>query len=344
MEETRSIGDYRLIKQIGQGSMGTVFVAEHRFTKKKNVLKVLPEELSSDRAFMMRFEEEIAAISALDHPHIVKIHNVSFSQGLYFLVCDCIVDAMGETTNLAQYFNAREKKLSQEEILSILLQVASAIDYGHSISDAAGKKLIHRGLKLNNILVEGKAPQINVLVSDWGLSKVIGLGSALTRTFKGVAESLGITAKISQDRYPQPAIESYKLSLLHQSLLQNFAFLAPEQKRMESNCNERLDSFSFGVLAYYLLTGEYPEGSFSCDFFRNEEHLIDWEGLVVSCLRPNSSDRPDHLETMLSAKKETVKPAEKLAPFIQPAFTFQEPVVPEMPLQKMNMTFGTTKE
>lgn len=336
MEESRFLGDYRLIKQIGQGSMGTVFVAEHRFTKKKNVLKMLPEELSADRAFMQRFEEEIAILSSFDHPNIVKIHNVSFSQGIYFLVCDCIVDAMGETTNLSQYFSSHGKKLSQEEILSILEQVASALDYGHSISDIAGKKLVHRGLKLNNILIEGKAPQIHLRISDWGLSKVVGLGSSLTRTFKGMAESLGcataaMTAKIGQDRYPQPAVESHKLQLLHQSLLQNFAFLSPEQKRVEVSCDERVDSFAFGVLAYYLLTGEYPEGSFSVDFYRNEPWLIDWTKLVLECLRPNRSERPILLKDFLNGLKNPI-PTPQVAAVISSAaqsFSFkpQESVI-----------------
>jgi formylglycine-generating enzyme required for sulfatase activity len=337
MEESRFFGDYRLIKQIGQGSVGTVFVAEHRFTKKKNVLKVLPEELSTDRAFMQRFEEEIATLASFDHPHVVKIHNVSFSQGVYFLVCECIVDAIGETTNLSQYFSAHGKKLTQEEILSILEQVASALDYGHAISDGAGKKLVHRGLKLNNILVEGKAPQIHVRISDWGLSKVIGLGSALTRTFKGMAESLGfqgtvITAKIGQDRYPQPAFETNKLQLLHQSLLQNFAFLAPEQKRLDPSCDERVDSFAFGVLAHYLLTGgEYPEGSFSVDFCRNETPLIDWSKLVVECLRPNKNERPAAIKNFIDSLRNPVRTpvAKPQPPSFAQTFSFhaQESVV-----------------
>src|SRR5437870_5687912 len=115
--ETRLLGDYRLIKQIGHGSLGAVFVAEHRFTKKQYAIKVLPEELSTDRSFIQRFEDEIALLSTLDHPHIAKIHNVSFSQGLYFLVCECVVDRIGESTNLWQYFNMHSRALSDDTIM-----------------------------------------------------------------------------------------------------------------------------------------------------------------------------------------------------------------------------------
>lgn len=297
MDENRFLGDYRLIKHIGHGSMGATFVAEQRFTKQKFVLKVLPEELAQDRAFLQRFEEEIALLSQLDHPNIVKIHNVSFAQGVYFLVCGCIVDEMGETTNLSEFFRQRDKKLTQPEVLSILQQVASALDYGHAC------KLAHRNLKLNNILISAREhatlPQIQVRISDWGLSKIIGIGACLTRNFKGMAEALGI-ASVTQNRFSQPPVEMTRLAPLHQILLQNFAFLAPEQKRLDVVANERADSFAFGVLAYYLLMGEYPEGSFLLPSARFDDCLIDWDMVVKTCLNPNPVARPYLLVELLA--------------------------------------------
>lgn len=297
MDESRFLGDYRLIKHIGHGSMGSTFVAEQRFTKKKYVLKVLPEELAQDRAFLQRFEEEIALLSQLEHSNIVKIHNVSFAQGMYFLVSDCIVDDMGETTNLSEFLRQRDKKLSQPEVLSLLQQVAGALDYGH------GCRLAHRNVKLNNILVSARqmapGPQIQVRISDWGLSKIIGIGACLTRTFKGMAEALGI-ASVTQNRFSQPPVEMTKLAPLHQILLQNFAFLAPEQKRLDVVANERADSFAFGVLAYYLLMGEYPEGAFGLPSSLLDECIIDWDMLVKECLNPNPHARPYLLEEALA--------------------------------------------
>ncbi len=297
MDENRLLGDYRLIKHIGHGSMGSTFFAEQRFTKKKYVLKVLPEELAQDRAFLQRFEEEIAVLSQLDHPNIVKMFNVSFAQGAYFLVCDCIVDDRGETTNLCEYFHQREKKLSQNEVLCIAQQVASALDYGHSC------KLAHRNLKLNNILISSKqaapAHQIQVRISDWGLSKIIGVGACLTRTFKGMAEALGI-ASITQNRFSQPAVDASKFAPLHQILVQNFAFLAPEQKRLDVVANERADSYAFGVLIYYLLMGQYPEGAFSLPSAVLDKCVIDWDMLIKECLNPNPQTRAYLLEDLLA--------------------------------------------
>ncbi len=152
MIETRTLGDYTLIKQVGQGSLGSVFLAEHRFMKRQYVLKILPEELAADRSFTQRFEDEVGMLATLEHPHIVKMHTVSFAQGQYFLVTDCVVDEFGETTNLAQYMLSRGKRFDEETLFRLLRQIAEALDYAHA-KKGNSKGIVHRNLKLNNILV-----------------------------------------------------------------------------------------------------------------------------------------------------------------------------------------------
>ena len=295
----RILGDYEVIKQIGQGALGTVFLAEHRFMKRQYMLKVLPEELASDRVFVQRFQEQVATLAALEHPNIVKIHNVSFAQGLYFLVSDCVVDEMGETTNLAQHLVARGGCLLEEEIYTILHQIAGAIDYAHSI------KKSHCGLKLNNILVSSTKP-MNVFLCDFGLSSVVGDAAMLTRTFRVVAETLGIGdavcgSKLEQDNYPAPPIERPKLGSLHLSFLQSFAFLAPEQKNAFSSqttdlgLNLKIDVYAFGVLAYYLLTRQFPEGYFQMPSEKGFGYCWNWDSLVRGCLHTIPQQRPGNL-------------------------------------------------
>lgn len=316
--EHRVLGDYHLIKPIGQGTLGMVYLAEHRFMKRQYVLKVLPEELATDRGFIQRFEEEVSMLSTLEHPNIVKIHNISFAQGQYFLVTDCIVDALGETTNLAQYLLAQGRKLEEEELFSILKQVAEPLDYAHS-KKIGNRPLVHRSLKLNNILV-GKGRQgVDIYLSDFGLSRIIGSGAVLTRTYKNVAEALGIGAQIAspkpgQDRYPNPPIENQKLIPLHTSFLQNYAFLAPEQKRLDSNnsVDPKADAYAFGVLAYFLLMNEIPEGIFEMPSERGT-YRFNWDQLIQSCLQHAPSRRPDQLATALEAvRQSSVAPLREL--------------------------------
>ncbi len=274
-------------------------MAEHRFMKQQYALKILPEELSSDRGFIQRFEQEIGILASLDHPHIVKIHNISFAQGHYFLVTDCIVDELGETTNLAKFIGGLRRPLEEEELYHILKQIAEALDYAHA-KKIGSKELVHRCIKPNNILIGKQKQKIDVYLSDFGLSRIIGPGAVLTRTYKNVAEALGIAQhlmqKAGQDRYPNPPIDQQKLIPLHSSFLQNYAFLAPEQKRLDASCDVdvKADIYAFGVLAYFLLMNELPEGVF--DFPSNRgSFCYPWDHLIRDCLQAQPSKRPDRL-------------------------------------------------
>lgn len=295
--ETRFLGDYQVIKQIGQGALGNVLLAEHRFMKKQYVLKVLPEELAGDRSFIQRFEEDIGVLATLDHPHIVKIHNISFAQGQYFLVTDCIVDEIGETTNLAQYIQSRPKKIDENELVRILSAIADALDYAHS-KKMNGCDVAHRGLKLNNILIGKGKTSHDPFITDFGLSRIIGSGAVLLKTFKTVADTLTLGGSSSNQ-----TLEQQKLSSLHNSFLQNFAFLAPEQKRVDHPypIDGKADVYAFGTLVYFLLTREYPEGLFEMPSKFIGESRFDWDTLVTACLQSNPSKRPDSLSEILNS-------------------------------------------
>lgn len=310
--DTKQLGDYQIVKKIGQGSLGAVYLAEHRFMKKPFALKMLPEELSLDRGFIQRFEEEVELLSTIDHPHIVKIHNISFDQGHYFLVTDCIVDAYAETTNLGQYILSKGKKLEEEEVFDILHQVAEALDYAHSKA-FNGKGIIHSGLKLSNILVGNDKGELRVYLSDFGLTRIVGASAVLTRTFKTVAESIGLPSqalqKVGLDKYPVTPLDAQKLTPLHLSFLQNYSFLAPEQKKVEllSKVDAKADNYSFGVLAYNMLTGEFPEGIFPLPSEFGPNLKWDWDALVTSLLHQNPKKRPELLLPILESLKYSSK-------------------------------------
>jgi len=317
--ETRTLGDYTIIKQIGRGSLGTVYLAEHRFMKRQYALKVLSEDLAADRNFVQRFEEEVARLSTLEHPHIVKIHNVSYAQGVYFLVTDCVVDAMNETTSLGQYLATHKGPIGEDELLSMLRQVADALDYAHGKKGGQGA-IIHRGLKLNNVLVGRSTKGIDLYVCDFGLSKILGIGNVLSRIYRSVAEALGDTS--------EPA----KLSTLHNTFLQSYAFLAPEQKRLSDSrgVSASADCYAFGVMAYLLLTREVPEGLFAMPSELLPDLKYNWDVLIRSCMCSNPAKRPQFL---LDALDEVEGPVEAVAaaPAAQPVIA--SPYVANMPSQ-----------
>lgn len=309
--EPRVLGDYQIIKKIGQGSLGSVYLAEHRFMKRPYALKMLPEELSSDRSFIQRFEEEVSVLAALEHPNIVKIHNICFAQGNYFLVTDCVVDEYAETTNLGQYLASKGKKAEEEETFNVLKQVAEALDYAHT-KKVGSKGIVHRGLKLNNILVGKGGADIQVFLSDYGLTKIVGASAVLTRTYRVVAESLGIPLqKSGQDKYPLQPHDGQKLIPLHLSFLQTYAFLAPEQKRVDSasSIDVTTDIYAFGILAYYMLTGEFPEGIFAFPSEVQPHLRWNWDGLIRLCLQYNPEKRPEVLSPLLESVRIASSPS-----------------------------------
>jgi formylglycine-generating enzyme required for sulfatase activity len=306
--EQRTLGDYTLIKSIGQGTLGTAYLAEHRFMKRQYVVKILPEEIAADRGFIQRFEEDISFLSSLEHPNLVKIYNVSFAQGHYFLVTDCIVDEFGETTNLAQYMMGLGRKLEEEELFHILHQIAQALDFAHS-KKIGNKEFVHRCLKPNNILVGKNRQGVDIYLSDFGISRLIGVGAVLTRTYKNVAEALGIglqqsAQKVGLDRYPYPPIEQQKLTPLHTSFLQNYAFLAPEQKRLDAtySIDRKADIYAFGILTYFLLMNELPEGLFELPSKRFA-YRYQWDYLLTQCLQYDPTKRTDNLLVVLESIK-----------------------------------------
>ncbi len=308
--ETRVLGDYQIIKKIGRGSLGTVYLAEHRFMRLQYAVKVFPEELAEDRSFIQRFEEEVSRLSSLEHPHIVKIHNVSYAQGTYFLVTDCVVDPMGEATSLSQFLSVQKAPLPEEEVLFILRQVADALDYAHGKRGGEGA-IIHRGLKLSNVLIGRGKGGIHVSLSDFGLSKIVGVGAVLNRTYLALAEALKIMDPATLQGEPTLNVgaEPGKVNGLLNSFLQNYAFLAPEQKRHEGKkgvVGIGADVYAFGILAYYLLTREFPEGIFQLPSERVPEYRLNWDSLISSCLQYDPQKRP---ESLLDALDEVEQPA-----------------------------------
>lgn len=260
------LGDYTILKRLGDGPFGEVFLAEHRFIKRQFVLKLMPEEICSNPIFMRRFESEISEIAALDHPNIAKIHNVSSANDRFFIVTDPQVDSLGQTMNLERYLDLKGKGLTEEDDLQLLTQVASALDYAHEA------KLIHGALKLTNILVAPDEKGVRLLVSDFGLTRLIGEKICLTRICHKMAQNFPST-----------------------QFLRSFAFLSPEQKAGDGEVSDKADAYAFGVLAYYLLFRKIPEGCFDLPSRGLPDLVQNWDLLISRCLQTNPNVRPQNL-------------------------------------------------
>ncbi|MDE3055108.1 MAG: SUMF1/EgtB/PvdO family nonheme iron enzyme [Verrucomicrobiota bacterium] len=301
-------GDYILQRELGSGVFGPCYLAEHRFLKRPFVLKKLSDEFCSDPSFGRRFEAEIAAIANLNHPNLLPIYSASFHEGFYFLVADPLLEEK-EAFHLDHFLQKGKRKLSEEEIFFLLGQLASVLDYAHE------QGIFHGALKPTNLFILPQEQR--VLLSDFGLVRMVGEKHYLLSLCRKAAESVG-----------QTALES------HRHFLQGFSCLAPEQKALDFQLiDARADSYAFGILAYYFLTSKWPEGHFDLPSKLLPGLSYHWDLLISRCLQSNPLLRPQKLQQALeeylhaprSLSPELV-PSSELGPIIdhaqQMAFSF----------------------
>jgi serine/threonine protein kinase len=189
--ENRTIGSYKIVKQIGSGGMGEVYLATDSKFFRKVALKILPREYASDDERLQRFELEAHAISCINHPNIVTIFDVGSVDGVNYLATEYV-----EGKSLRQA--AGELRLS--EILDVGIQVCEALSAAHR----AG--IIHRDIKPENIVLR---PDGYVKVLDFGLAKLnrpsIASPADLARTGEGVI--IGTPAYMSPEQIGNETVD-----------------------------------------------------------------------------------------------------------------------------------------
>ncbi len=157
LEAGAELGSYRILKRLGWGGMGHVYLATDSRLGRHVALKLLPPELTSDPVFLLRFQQEAKTASALNHPNILTIYDFVEISGHHILVSEFIE---GETLQSA----LRRRTIDQEKGLDIVAQIASALTAAH----AAG--VAHRDLKPGNVMIR---PDGYVKVIDFGLAKLV---------------------------------------------------------------------------------------------------------------------------------------------------------------------------
>lgn len=248
---------YTIVRQLGVGGMGEVYLADDEKLGRKVAIKLLNEQFGKDDLHLERFVREAKAASSLNHPNILVIHEIGTKDGVNFIVSEFVE---GETLREL----IRRGELTIETVLDISTQIAGALTTAHE----AG--IVHRDIKPENVVVR---PDGYVKVLDFGLAKLM---QPATNFLDGEQQ----TAK--HNRTAQGVI------------MGTVNYMSPEQAKGAS-VDERTDIFSLGAVIYELLTGSPPfEAESMSETFAK---LLSAEPAPVSCAAPSTPPELERIVT-----------------------------------------------
>lgn len=213
------LGHYRILRLLGRGGMGEVYLATDSRLGRQVALKLLSLRLSVGKIPLTRFWLEARTASALNHPNILTVYEVGEDRGFHYIAAEYV-----EGVTLRQM--QAKGPLPLDKILNVALQTAAGLMAAH----AAG--IVHRDIKPENIMVR---PDGYVKILDFGLAKL-------------TESALSITAGTASggDAVTRPGI-----------LLGTIGYMSPEQAR-GLDLDTRSDLFSLGAVIYEMATGKCP--------------------------------------------------------------------------------------
>jgi serine/threonine protein kinase len=171
-QELATIEDYTLLRELGRGGMGAVFLARHRRTGEQVAIKLMMPKSGVDTRAAARFLREVDLARRLRHPRIAAVYESGCSHGVFFFTVEYC--AGGDLSQLVENAGGR---LAPETVVPLAIQALEALEYAHDTG------IVHRDLSPHNILLTGNPPT-TVKLCDFGLAKAFdeaGL-SGLTRT------------------------------------------------------------------------------------------------------------------------------------------------------------------
>jgi len=229
----KEFSHYKVVKLIGTGGMGEVYLAEDTKLRRKVALKLLPPQFSADHERNRRFVKEARAVSALNHPNIITIYEIEKADGFSFMATEFID---GQTLR----DKIGEKALMWQESVKIAIQVAGALESAHSVG------IVHRDIKPANIMIRRDGI---VKVLDFGLAKLTApdSGDFETREHTAPHRVMGTVNYMSPEQALGETIDArtdiFSLGVvLYEMLTGNLPFAGTSRATSKSTSGGEIDS------------------------------------------------------------------------------------------------------
>jgi serine/threonine protein kinase len=214
-EQLKIISCYNLVKSLGKGSLGEVFLAENNKQRKFVAIKLMSPAVGGKEQAINRFLEEVENAKVLQHPHIVNLLDYGFAKETFFFIMEYC-----EGGNVWDLMQRSGWRLPVEIAVDVIIQVLDGLTYAHQaeiphvrLADGnigKGKGLVHRDLNPYNILITYINEKIVAKIGDFGLTKAFDLAGLSGQTLTG--NQVGIPAFIPRQQvldfqHSQPEVD-----------------------------------------------------------------------------------------------------------------------------------------
>jgi serine/threonine protein kinase len=276
------IGKYKILSQLGEGGMGSVYLGKHEALERFTAVKVMRKEISGDREFQKRFLQEARTTAQLQHPNIIRVYDVDVENAddgdLYYIAMEFVSQDGHSGRTLQDVLDKQEKSIvDPTRIAEIFSQLCGALAHAHS------KNVLHCDIKPANVLIDEFG---SVKLSDFGLAKAVGTQAlrestlGAWRTRQGKSDARG------------------------RSMEGTFLYMPPEVQE-GGDWTKAGDVYSLGSVIYRLLTGKRPVGR-----WKTPNEMVSglpswWDDLLGNCLSDQGERYADG-EALLSAYERAV--------------------------------------
>ncbi len=161
----RAFGNFVVVRELGRGAMGAVFVGYQKSLKRQVAIKLLPKQLATSTLARQQFRDEAETIAILDHPNIITIFDSGEDEDYFFQVMQLVDgDDLGQLqTRLGRHPVPARRLLPYSHVIRLVDEVLSGLEYAHA------EGVVHQDLKPANILVEKRTGR--ALIADFGIAK-----------------------------------------------------------------------------------------------------------------------------------------------------------------------------